>query len=148
VFLTAVVFTYAKSLLDALLGCFSARPAAALLVTPKVELFSGSTVPGPNSAYGDFTRALFTGYAPVALTLSAPINPSVNTQAVIGNALFSIPGPGPITPDTATGYIITDGVSIYYGGERFAAPVNFTNIGDFLDLNVALPLPVYSSVAI
>jgi hypothetical protein len=135
-----VNYSWARVILQNMLKALSAIPVAALFVTPKVRLFSGVTVPGQANAVADFTTAVYTGYADVALTLSAPVNQGLNSQAATGNVLFTSPGSGAFVADTATGYILFDGAVAYYGGERFASPVPFAAFGDYLDLEVILAL--------
>lgn len=129
---------WAKAVIDDMLATLTALTAAPLLTTPTVVLFSGATVPGPESLVADFTPCVFSGYADQAITLSAPVNLTPDIQALIGSVNFIGSG-GPFTTDVATGYIITDGATAYYGGERFPNPIPFSAAGDFLNLDVKLP---------
>jgi hypothetical protein len=133
-------YTWSKVLLQNFLKALSTIPPATLFVTPKVRLFSGATVPGPNNVVADFTVCVYSGYADVAIVPSVPVNVSANAQGVVASPLFTSPGSGAFTPDTAAGYIIYDGALAYYGGERFLSPVGFAAFGDFLDLLLVLPL--------
>jgi len=133
-------YTWSKTILQNFLKALSTIPVATLFTTPKVRLFSGATVPGVNNAVPDFTTAVYTGYADVAITLSAPVNVSPAAQGVVASPLFTSPGSGAFTGDTITGYILFDGALAYYGGERFASAVPFSAFGDFLDLTLILPL--------
>jgi hypothetical protein len=136
-----VAFFWALALLDALLSALKTVPAGALLTTPKVSLFSGSTVVSQNSTYASFTKCVFSGYADQTLTLSGPVNLPGIGQALIGTVTFV--QSGGTTGDTATGYFVSDGTATFYGGERLANPVAFAVNGDFLTVNVILPLPYY-----
>jgi hypothetical protein len=135
-----VLFTWSMSLIDALLSALGTRPAAALLTTPSIELFTGATVPSPTSTYGSFTRPTFHGYAITAVTLVGPVNIGTDAQAMIGTVTFVATAGGTIA-DTITGYLLTDGVGAYYGAERIQAPIPIANPGDFVTINLVLPLP-------
>jgi hypothetical protein len=137
---TTSTYTWAKVILQNMLKALSAIPIATLFSTPKVRLFSGATVPGVNNAVADFTTVVYSGYADVAITPSSPVNVSANAQGVVASPLFTSPGAGAFTPDTATGYILFDGAVAYYGGERFVSAVPFAAFGDFLALELILPL--------
>lgn len=142
-FVVSAVVTYVRALTSALLAAFSARPAAELLATPNVHLYSNTFTPSPDSVLADFTECTFTGYAAVPLgTLSAPVNTGASTMGVVASVLFTAGSPF-TTPDNAVGYFITDTTNaILYCAERFSAPIPFAAAGDFLDLTVVLPLPL------
>lgn len=135
-FKTTALLAITRALLDALLGSLGTRPAAALLTTPKIELYTARTAqPSINSAYADFTFANFSGYANAALVLSGPVNPGPNSAALIANANFIATTASPFVPNTILGYAVTDGASVLYAAEEFTSPVPIASAGDFLDLN-------------
>jgi hypothetical protein len=133
-------YTWSRILLQNFLKALSTIPVATLFTTPKVRLFSGATVPGVGNAVADFTAVVYSGYADVTIVPSAPVNVSPAAQGVVASPLFTSPGSGAFTPDVATGYILFDGATAYYGGERFISAVPFAAFGDFLDLTLILPL--------
>lgn len=137
---TTGTYTWSRTILQNMLKALSTIPVATLFTTPKCRLFSGATVPGVGNAVADFTTVVYSGYADIAVTLSSPVNVSPTAQGVVSSPLFTSPGSGAFTPDTATGYILFDGALAYYGGERFISPVPFAAFGDFLDLTLILPL--------
>lgn len=133
------VFTWGYTLLSSLVGCLTARPAAAILSTPTVHLCVNSPNITPGSLPADFTEATFTGYAAVAIsTWSAVLNLMLNVIGIAGSALFVQTGTA-IT-QTVTGYYVTDGTgAVFYGAELFPTPVPMSSIGSFVDLTVVLP---------
>lgn len=147
VFWTTQIWQWSRVLLNALLACLTARPGAALLVTPKVLLFSGSAIPSADSVVADFTPAVYSGYGDVALTLTGPVDLTPDGQAMIGTATFTSTTASPFVPDTVTGYIVYDGATAYYGGERFDAPVEISAAGQFIAVNVQLPLPLVQNTS-
>lgn len=131
-----------QTLLDALLGCLAARPAAALLTTPKLQLFVGNTTVTPLSAWADFTFATFHGYADAAVTLTAPGNLANGDQCVTSAVNYIATTGGSLGAQNIAGYILSDGAAAFYAGERFDVPVSIAAVGDFLDLDFILPLLV------
>jgi hypothetical protein len=142
---------FKRAILNAFLGALSARPAAALLVTPFVHLYKAAAhPPSQDSAIADFTECAFTGYAPVALALPmlGPINPDPSNSGVHNEADFlagAIVGPG----ETVLGYWIDDaavgGVNLYFS-EQLATPIPIAAIGDFVSLDVLTALPWQESL--
>ncbi len=135
-------FVWSRALVAAMLATLTARPAAALLTTPVVNLFTGVTVPSPNSAVADFTVATFHGYTAQSISPAGPVNLSPEIIGLVDNVIF-IATSGGVIADTVTGYFLSDGATAYYGGERFLESVNFANVGDFLSLDAMLPLPLF-----
>lgn len=133
--------TLSTTLVDALLAALSARPAAALLTTPTVHLFTATSTPlSPSSATTDFTEATFPGYAAVVMgTLLGPVNlPNRDGRGLHVECDYlagAITYPG----ETILGYWIDDGATAFYGGEVFADPITLVNPGDFLSLDLMWP---------
>ena len=134
----------ARDLVAELLAALSARPAAALLVTPFVHLFTAGPAPiTPDSVPGDFTEATFAGYAAVALTLPllGPINADSNDLGVHNEADFlggAVVAPG----ETILGYWIDEAATagtILYAAETFDTPIPITSAGDYVSLDVVFP---------
>jgi hypothetical protein len=134
------VFTYATALIQALLSCLTTRPAAALLTTPHVHLYTAVSAPlSPHSTVASFTEATFTGYAAYAVSaFSGPVFLDDGSGwALLANPLFIA---GSLSaPQVIVGYWLDDGASNFYGGEQFATPVNIVNPGDYIDLTLLLP---------
>lgn len=129
--------TLMNGLLAELLGTLQTRPAAALLVTPTLHLFTALTGNiTPNSATTQFTEASFTGYAASTISgFSGPVNlPAGNGQGLFASALFTA-GSGIVYPgQSILGYWIDDASTVLYLAERFATPIPIVFPGDFLEL--------------
>jgi len=136
-----VLMTWSRALLNALLAALSARPAAALLTTPEVMLYSAGPAISPDAEVADFTAVIATGIAPEALAFSGVVNLPGGAQGATGHVDFVATTGSPFVQDTAIGYIITDGTSAFYGGELFESEVNFGQAGDALGLDIIMPLP-------
>lgn len=131
-----------KAVMQAILAALSARPAAALWVTPNIHLFVNNIQANSDNVLSDFTEATFAGYALAALpALSAPVRLGNGSQAVLASVVFiggAIVAPG----QTAFGYYITDTTNaILYAAETFLVPQPFAVAGDFLELAFAMPEP-------
>jgi hypothetical protein len=137
-FLAVAAWVWARALVGAMLGALGTRPAAALLVTPKVDLYTNNYDPLPTDAVATYTLPTFTGYAAAAVTLGGPVNTGPHTQSMEGTVTFTMTA---TTAGTAVCYgcILTDGAAAFYGAYKFPAPVNFNVAGDFLSLTVVLP---------
>jgi hypothetical protein len=141
VFLTTQLLTIMSTLIDGLLLALSTRPAGALLTTPTIELWTASSGGiNPNSTYGQFTTATFSGYVKAALTLTGPVTVGGNVQAMIANATFIATTGGPFVPNNILGYILSDGVSVLYAAEQFTNVVPIAGPGSFLDFNFVFPI--------
>jgi len=130
------------NLIDPLLAALSARPAAALLTTPTVHLFTAGPSPiTPTQVPADFTEATFVGYAAAALTpiVGPVITPSFTCRAVFANVSF-VAG-AVVGSQNVLGYWVDDASTHFYLGEFFPAPVQIVNPGDFIDLAVLIGLP-------
>lgn len=138
------VLTVAPVLMNAWLAALSTRPAGPLLAVPTLRLCTGDVAIGPETVVGDLTEATFGGYAPVAVTLSGPVTMPNGGRALLAQALFeadgTIVGPG----EAISGYELTNDGSpptILYAAEAFAEVVQFAAAGDFLTLDVYIPIP-------
>lgn len=134
---------YNRALVDALLACFMTRPALALMTTPQMQLFITGPAITPDVVIGSYAPPTFHGYAAAVLTLSGGINIGGNDEAVIATSVFTATSGGTIN-DTAIGYLVVDTTgAIIYAGEFFVAPgFNFAIPGDFLQVDLILPLPM------
>jgi len=141
----------ARPIAAALLDALSARPAAALLVTPFVHLFTAGPSPiTPDSLPADFTEAAFAGYAAAAwnLPLLGPINVSSvnlgvhNEENFLGGAVVP---PG----ENILGYWVDDaaaGSTVLYMAETFVSPIPIAFPGDFISLDIIAALAMLLDV--
>lgn len=139
-FISSHNLVISQAIADALLAALSARPAAALLITPFVHLWTaGPATILPSAVPADFTEAAFVGYAAsaLALPLVGPINVDGETIGVTESNTFiggAVVPPG----EMIAGYWIDEaaaaGVNLYFA-ERFVSPVPIAVIGDFVSLD-------------
>lgn len=106
----------------------------------EVHLFVGATVPTPATVLGDYVEADFDGYAPIDLVPTTPaVNPEGWAQMDVPTAHFV--ATGGTTPNTVTGYYLTDNTNtIYLGGERFPNSFVVDETGDYIDLDTSFQL--------
>jgi len=130
-----------RTLTDAILSALDTNPAAALIVTPWVHLFTAGPAPVlPTSVSADFTEATFVGYAPVALPmpLLGPIQIDPNDRSGHHEVDFlagAVVAPG----ETIIGYYVDDDdltPTKLYLGEIFETPIEITSPGDYVSLDV------------
>lgn len=134
--------TYARALTDALLSALTARPAAVLLATPTLVLWVDGPAITPDWSPAAYAAPTFHGYAVVAPTLSVPVNIGGTDQALIASGSFISTAGGTIN-DTCNGYALVDTtLAIPYLIERFPNPISFGSVGDFLDIDLIIPLPM------
>lgn len=134
--------TYSRGLVGALLGALSAIPGAVLLATPKIVLWTDGPTITPDFDPAAYTAPTFNGYAPQAVTLSGVVNIGGSDQARLEGVDFIATSGGTIS-DTCNGYILVDTtLAIGYMIERFDTPISFGAVGDFLELDLILPLPM------
>lgn len=142
-FVRSANIVLARSISGALLDALSARPAAALLVTPFVHLYTAGPSPiTPDSVPADFTEAVFVGYAPIALPLPllGPINLAFSDLGVHEEVDFLA---GAVVPpgENILGYWIDEaavaGTNLYMA-ETFLDPIPIAIAGDFVSLD-AIP---------
>jgi len=143
---------YSRAILDALLGALDTVPAAALLVTPFVHLFTAGPSPiTPDSVPADFTEATFTGYAAdaLALPLLGPITADSLHQGVHQEVDFLA---GAVTPpgQVILGYWIDEAATAgtdFYMGEIFEVPIPIAALGNYISLDVVFPLTNAPSIS-
>lgn len=135
--------TYHRTLTDSLLLALTARPATALADFLTVLLWNDGPPFTPDYNFGDYPSTSFHGYMQVVPTLSVPVNSSSNDQLVIASAVFVATAGGAINA-TVNGYQVIGGVdfNVPVCIERFDWPVSFGAPGDFLELDLLLPLPM------
>lgn len=136
---------YGLPLEVALLDAFMARPAAALLTTPYIHLFTaapsiinGSTLPSA------FTEATFTGYAPVSITaLLGPITLDSNDGIAMHQVADFIAGAVSGGGQTILGYWIDNANTagtILYTAETFPTPIPIVAEYDYITVDYYLPI--------
>lgn len=136
-----------RPLAEALLSALDTVPLAALLVTPKVHLFTAGPNPiTPASLPANFTEATFAGYAVQALTLPllGPINGSGQVIGVHNEVDFlagAVVAPGEIILGYWVDELVAAGTKMYYG-ELFAVPIPIVNPGDFVSIDMIAMLPM------
>jgi hypothetical protein len=131
-------------LTDKLLACLTGTLTAGVCATATVGLFNSSGIaPMPSDALAVYTAATptFSGYATKTFVPSGAVNLSNSCQGVIGNVTFTQATSTAPLGDTVYGYFVQSGANLLWA-ERFAsgAALPLVNAGDFVELNVALPL--------
>lgn len=129
---------------DALVGALSVVPGAALLVTPKVHLFTvGPPTLTPDAVPTDFTEATFVGYAPAALVLPLLGTINVADNIIGGHNDVDFLGGAVVSPgEMIVGYWIDEanaGGSDLYLAEIFEDPIPIAVAGDYISLDVIFP---------
>lgn len=135
----------ARSIAAAMLSALDAIPAAVLLPTPFVHLYTAGPAPiTPDSVPGDFTEANFVGYASIALPtpLIGPINVGFDILGVNEEVNFLA---GAVVPpgQNILGYWVSSQAGAagnFYLGETFADPIPISVAGDFISLDVIFAL--------
>lgn len=152
-FVTSQNIVLGRPLAAALLGALSARPAAALLVTPFVHLFTAGPVNiTPDNLPADFTEATFTDYAAIALPLPllGPINVGDQQLGVHEEVDFLA---GAVVPpgENILGYWIDEAAAagaVMYMAELFEQPIPIAVMGDFISLDSVFALAEALSLAL
>jgi hypothetical protein len=140
-FYETATMTVGNPLAQAMLAALSTVPGAKLLTTPTVHLYTAGPVPVvPTTLPAAFTEATFIGYAATALpTLIGPINlPSGEGQGMTADVTFLCTTSG--TGQNILGYWIDNTSTDMYYGESFPTPIPIALAGDFLTLNIVLPI--------
>ena len=145
-FVASIMPQWTAVLIAAMMAALSTRPAAALLTTPTIELYSARILtPNQNMDYANFTKCIFSGYAPDTVSLTGPVNLATNFLGLLADAVFIATSASPFVPDTAMGYMLSDGASNVYLAEDFITPVGFAGPGAFLNLDFVAPLALATS---
>lgn len=134
--------TYSRALVRAFLGALTVAPVDELLATPKIKLFTDGPTINPDFDPADYTAPTFHGYTATAVVLGVPVNIGGTDLAVTASVLFVATAGGAID-DSCGGYALVDTTqAIGYMIERFATPLSFGQVGDFLQLDLIIPLPM------
>ena len=134
------VFTWTLAYLSHIVQAFTHSAAFAEVATWQVDLISAGPAFSPAATYGQYTVCTYTGYAAVTVAASGPVYASPMSIAALVLAEFLSIAGSPYVPDTAIGYVVSDGAGNLVGGEMFATPQPFDIPGRFLSLSVLLPL--------
>jgi len=140
---TAVAPILNQAWVDTIVTAFITAPGGALTTTVKVHLRTDLGAPTPQDTSGTYTEANYTSYAAIAVTLTGPVNLTDQLEAAIANAIFVITGAGPYTGNSVTGYYVTSATNTLIASENFPTPIGMADLGDFINLGVALPLNLY-----
>lgn len=141
-------FDFMSEIIDAL----SVNPAAALLITPHVKLFTAVVNnPSPQSVLADFTEATFVGYATKVLTLPL-VGPSNMAPNILGahREVDWLAGAVVAPGELILGYYVTDALGAgtrVYMSELFQAPIPIINPGDEISLDVIFGFNMNAAVA-
>lgn len=137
---------YGRTFLSSILAAFSTRPAAALVVTPKVRLSSDINFnPTPDNTVATLAanEATFSGYTAggIAPTFSAVLRGGPDFQQLNAPVLFEAATADPFVPGNCYGWWLDDGTNVI-AAEKFANGLvaSFANVGDYLALDVYLPM--------
>lgn len=138
---------YSNEWTSLILNALLVNPAAALLITPKLRLFTAvAGTLSPTTLTADFTDATFDGYTEFAIAaLDFPVNlPAGNGQGALVSKNWTAADP-PAPAENIAGYYIVAN-SLFIMGEVFEAPVPISVGGDFLSLDVILAIIQYPAV--
>jgi len=142
---------YARSLvprwrlgiIDELLNALFTVPAAAIFVTPKIHLFTGSLIVSSATTQAELVaaEATFSGYLSEALgTMDGPLTLLEDIRGFLKSYSFIEGDPATIT-ENITGYWVDEGaVANWVVGENFPEPLAMAAPGDFISLDLLLPL--------
>jgi hypothetical protein len=148
---TSTNLVYNDNLANAMVNAFGTRPGAALLASPTVMLYN---LPGYNPTPGDSLSTLtavecdFAGYSRQSLTLTSPVNLGAYVKGAIGTVTFQCTATSGGVNSTATGYALIS-AGLLQAVEQFSSVDNvpFAQSGDFLVLNMELPMQEYQSAS-
>jgi hypothetical protein len=145
--------TWGSAFLDTFLAALSTRPAAALLVAPKLRLSvdpafapsPGMTIAALAAHETDFSGYTAGGYA---LTLAGPVTLTTNAVGEVASAVAVAAAAAPFIGGQITGYWVDDGTNVVLA-EAFgpAGPVPIAAPGDFCQVDVRFPLTNLTAAA-
>jgi hypothetical protein len=139
------LFVWSIAALQSMLARYFGITAIAPVKTLQVDLFSAGPAMNGNQIASDYTVCDFSGYAQASGAATHPVSSSGINQSAYLNAFFASAAGSPYVADTAIGYIVTDTLGDFVGGEFFDTPVPFAAPGVFQDLSILMAVPVFSS---
>lgn len=143
---------YSEAFNRVVAAAFKTNPAAALAPTLKCRLIQEQDFePTPASVEADYeaVEADFTDYAEATVTLIEPANVGSDVEGCIASVTFNMTTDPTVTSNTIFGYFLISGTDLVVMAEMFPAGqgVVMAAPGDFLTINLALPLNDYQSVS-
>lgn len=144
--LSTGLLTWNRLFLGTVVTALAARPAAALAAGLSLGLYENLLDPGPNDLLAAYTACTFSGYAPVSPTQSVPVNLPSQAVATVVDGLYVAAVAGPFVPGIAVGCMLSTG-GLLVASYRFPDAVNFVQVGDFLELVVALPFMLFAQAS-
>lgn len=120
----------------------AAKIALADYVGAKLHLYSNDLTPDQNTVLGDFTECVYTGYAALTVTWSAPFIDENNIPASSGGEKL-FPQTGVVAVDTCYGAFLTDtaGTQLLGSFRLDDPPFAFDALGKALTLTIKLTMP-------
>jgi len=147
---TSVSPIYSEEFMRKVVAAFKTDPAAALAPNLMCRLIKQLAFnPTPASVEADFVavEADFTDYVEKAVTLIEPANVGADVEGAIATVNYNMVTDPVVVENTVYGYFLeSDGVIVC--SEMFAEgqSVNMANVGDYLTMNLILPIQDYQSV--
>jgi len=151
-FVTSIQPSWQFDFMSEVIDALSTNPAAALLITPFVKLFTAASAnPSPQSVVADFTEAAFVGYAGDALPMPL-IGPANMGPGVLGasNQVNFLAGAVVAPGELILGYYVVDDNAAptrVYLSELFQSPIPIVNPGDQISLDVIFAANMQAIVA-
>lgn len=136
-----------RTIIEGFLAALMTRPGAALISAPTLHLWVGSVVVTPDIPLQTLldAEATFTGYPPggVALgTLSTAVNLLPGVIGLHADNTFIV-GTPVVVAENVAGYWIDQGAGAdWVLAEEFSEVFPMANAGDFLAIELLLPLPL------
>ena len=138
-----------KYMRSAVLTALKTNPAAVIWPTPKIHLSQDPAyAPGPNDTNATLAahEATFTGYAAQVPTFTVPVNVGATTEALITTVVFL--STGSAISNSLYGYWGDDGTNLFLAeGFGAAGPIPVVISGDYVQIDVILPLNAFQSAA-
>lgn len=146
---TAKNVIFGRSFVNTILAAMATDPGVELIDTALVRLSTNpSFAPTPDSTVAglEALEADYSGYASggIALVVGAPLNLAPTTQGVMTPVTFLAAPADPFIVNSVYGWWIDDGTNVIVA-EAFPVGTiaSFSSPGDFLQLDVVLPLRLY-----
>jgi len=136
-----------------LLDLGAATPTISSLNGSEVHLFKGALTPSPATPLSDLIAAEcdYTGYGTPTITTAIAVKPGPTQWALHKSVSFQVTLAVPIVDNEVAGYWVEfagdTGQTLLFS-ERFADPVEMAAVGDFLDLNIFIPLNLVVNVPV
>lgn len=121
------------------LADLTAKILLADYVGAKLHLYSNDFTPSVDTILADFTECIYTGYAAIAVTWSAPFYDQNNIPvSSIGELLFV--QTGIVATDNCFGVFLTNaaGAKLLWSARLDAPPFNFNRNGDALPITAQM----------